>query len=272
MPKGGRSFEYDESVTLAQRLLLAIGVVAIAAAAAIGLGVREAWRSTEEERFEQQFARAGERLQSELGAEVRELAELVGPLCRHDPLLDSVLVDLRAGRLDGGRRLSISLRVPELMKALRLDELTLATGAGEILGAGHAHGLVGKSDAALARRLDEPATRARLRTREPPLAVDAHCLRRSGTAAAGFHGARHLDSLLERVGAAHGVTLALSRPAPSAALMLREIQLEELGVRLYAAHCASSTAPCWRSAAPRSSHRCCSRGCWRAGSRVRSSS
>lgn len=213
-------------MTLAQRLLVAIGVLAVATTAALGFGVREAWRRTEEERFREQRLAALARLQREVGEQIRDLPQLVGPLCRHDPMVDSALVGLAAGDLDS-RRLSLSLRVPELMKALRLDELLLVTHRGEILGAGHADGLVGKREPALAARMKTPATSARLRTRERPLAVEAHCSLDDGSRWVGLYAARHLD--LEEVAETHGVELSFARPRASGSEMVAEMKVPELG-------------------------------------------
>jgi two-component system, NtrC family, nitrogen regulation sensor histidine kinase NtrY len=218
-------------MTLAQRLLVSIGVLAIAATAAIGFGVREAWRRAEEERFRDQRAAALTRLQQEVGRKVRELPEIVEPLCRHQPMVDSALVGLKAGDL-ADRRLSLSLQVPELMKALRFDELLLVTHRGEILGAGHAAGLVGKRDAELAARMQKPGRRAELRTHPPPLALEAHCVLRDHKSSrlwVGLMAAHHLDPLLEQVAEGHGMTLSFERPPPSGREMVAEVQLPELG-------------------------------------------
>jgi two-component system, NtrC family, nitrogen regulation sensor histidine kinase NtrY len=225
-------------VTLAQRLLIAIGVLTIATTAALGFGVREAWRRTEEERFREQRLVALDRLQQEVGQQVRDLPELLGPLCRHDQMVDSALVGLASGDLHE-RRVSLSVRVPELMKALRLAELLLVTNDGEILGAGHADGLVGKRDPELAARMGEPSAAARLRTRQPPLAVEAHCVRkdeRNPRRWVGLYGARHLDPVLEQVAHSHGFTLSFARPAPREREMVAEMKLQELGgLTLFAA-------------------------------------
>jgi signal transduction histidine kinase len=216
-------------VTLAQRLLVAIGILTVATTAALGFGVREAWRRTEELRFKEQFAQAFQRLKQEFGDQVRDLPALIDPVCEHDPMVDSALVGLKRGDLDQ-RRLSLSLRVPELMKALRLDELELVTSDGEILGAGQP-GLVGKRDAALAALLAEPARAARLRTARTPLAVEAHCKlpRSGGRPWVGLYAARHVDSLLRAVGSSYGVRLSLDRSKAARDDMVQAIQLPEFG-------------------------------------------
>ncbi len=216
-------------MTLAQRLLVAIGILTIATTAALGFGVREAWRRTEEQRFREQFEQVKQRLQKELRAQMVDLPALIDPVCDHDPLVDSALVGLKRGDLDA-RRLSLSLRVPELMKALRLDELVLVTNRGEILGAGK-EGLVGKRDEKLLARMQNPGETASLRTTESPLAVEAHCTRPSDTKGpwVGLYAARHVQSLFDEIGLSYGVKLSLSRPTDDKDAMVAPMQLPELG-------------------------------------------
>ena len=220
-------------MTLAQRLLVAIGLLTMATTAAFGFGVREAWRRTEEKHFQERFALVRAQLEKELLNQVADLDKVLAARCRHDPLVDSILVDLNAGILDRERRLSLSLQVRELMKALALDELTLATGTGEVLGAGHAEGLVGTKNAELARKLGKPAHGAALRER-PPLALEAYCARSnrdaglSGRKLVGLVGARHVGAIFDRVAKSQGVELSLTRPGMDAALV-STFRLEQLG-------------------------------------------
>lgn len=216
-------------MTLAQRLLVAIGILTIATTAALGFGVREAWRHTEEQRFREQFGLVKQRLQKELRAQMVDLPALIDPVCDHDPLVDSALVGLKRGDLDA-RRLSLSLRVPELMKALRLDELVLVTNRGEILGAGK-EGLVGKRDGELLARMQKAGETASLRTTESPLAVEAHCTRPSDRKGpwVGLYAARHVQSLFDEIGQSYGVKLSLSRPGNDKDAMIAPMRLPELG-------------------------------------------
>ena len=216
-------------MTLAQRLLVAIGIVTVASTLALGAGVREAWRQAEEERFRWQLEQAFSRLEHELRTSSKALTELVGPLCRHDPIVDSTLVDLRTGRLDAERRLSLSLRVPKLKEAFRLDELVLFTEKGEILGMGAGAGGVGRVDARLSALLATPAETPSLRTDRPPLALQIYCARREGGVTVGLYAARHLSQLLADVGRSHGVELSLTPPPNAADRMLQRWQLPELG-------------------------------------------
>jgi signal transduction histidine kinase len=223
-------------VTLAQRLLVATLLLTIVTTAVLGIGVREAWHSAEDTGFRERGALAFRRLEKQLTTEVRDLPELVEPLCKHDPMVDLALVGLRSRDLDS-RRLSLSLRVPELMKALRLDELMLITSEGEILGAGHSDGLTGKRDPALAARIQAAGRGARLRTSTPPLAIEANCLARDDAQKklwVGLYAARHLDPLLRSVEDAHGVKLSFSKPASSDD-MVAAVTIQDLGgLQLYA--------------------------------------
>lgn len=223
-------------MTLAQRLLVATLLLTIVTTVSLGFGVREAWRRTEEERFHEQTAVAFQRLEKQLGREVRDLPALVEPLCKHDPTVDSALAGLEAHDLDS-RRLSISLRVPELMKAHRLDELVLITSQGEILGAGHADGLVGKRDDKLAARVGGAGPKVRTRTAEPPLAVEAYCVSRTRgdkKTWVGLYAARRLDSVLDTIADAHGVKLSLSPPIAGANMVTAMSVADLGGLRLFA--------------------------------------
>jgi signal transduction histidine kinase len=211
-------------VTLAQRLLLAIAAVTIATAALAGFAVREAWRGTEEARFEQEFTEAKRLLARELAAEPARMAALLEPVCEHDPIVDSALVGLRAGDLDA-RRLPIGLRVPELGRALEMDELVLLTSRGEVLGAlGEQPGGARRDELGARIRRGGPATvRA-----TAPLAFEFACRRGDGTSWVGLYAARHLDPLLARVGEAYDFELTRGAPRTSSRALSEAIELAEL--------------------------------------------
>jgi two-component system, NtrC family, nitrogen regulation sensor histidine kinase NtrY len=216
-------------VTLAQRLLLAVGALSLATIFALGFGVREAWRRSEEQRFRDQFAQALEPLGRELSDELEGLPLLTEPLCRHDPLIDSALLGLEAGDLEQ-RRLAVSVRVPELAQALRLDELYVVSSAGEVLGA-----LTPGPQASGTKLRDylEHAEKAGVRG-ALPLAVEYGCVHRSKDNRAtwvGVYAARHLEPLLAKIGAAYNVSLSLEALAPSEERMVAVLDLPELGHR-----------------------------------------
>ena len=207
-------------MSLAQRLGLAIFALTVGVLLALGLGVREAWRVAEERSFEAAFSQALVPLRDQLGAEISALPELVQPLCEDDPLVDSALVGLLSDDL-GARRLPISLRVPKLAKALALDELTVLTSSGEILGS-TTPGRVGQRDTKLAARIQQAAARAELRGAGKQLAVSAACLKRDRERPklwVGVYAARNLDALLARIGKSSAVELSLEPPVTKAVLI-----------------------------------------------------
>jgi signal transduction histidine kinase len=216
-------------VTLALRLLLAIGALSVATIVALGFGVRQAWHRSEEQRFRQQFAEALEPLGRELSDELEGLPLLSEPLCRHDPLIDSALLGLESGDL-AERRLAISVRVPELAQALRLDELYVIGSNAEVLGA-QTPGPPAQGPM-LVQYL-EHAGNAGVRDRAP-LAVEYGCLHRSRenrNVWVGVYAARHLSPLLAKIGAAYNVSLSFEPVPPSEQRMAAVLDLPELGQR-----------------------------------------
>lgn len=214
-------------MTLAQRLLLAVGTLSLLTIIALGFGVREAWHRSEEQRFHDQFAQALEPLGRELADELEGLPLLSEPLCRHDPLVDSALAGLEAGDLDQ-RRLAISVRVPELAQALRLDELYVVSSAGEILGS-HTPGSA--ADGKTLGRYLEHASKAGVRS-TAPLAIEFGCVHRSREHKGlwvGVYSARHLEPLLAKIGAAYNVSLSFESVSPSEQRMVEVLDLPELG-------------------------------------------
>ena len=217
-------------MTLAQRLLVAIGVLTVATTLALGLGVRAAWRAAEERSFDLQFQSAIQRLTAELADETEELAGVTGSLCE-DSVLDQALVGMRAGTFEVGDRLKLSLRADRLKKAHRFDELVLVTGRGEILGGGP----VGATDPKLAAEIRKPSDKARVSTEHGKVAIVANCTLSSGKATLGVITARWLDSLLDRVGTNQGLKLSFEAPADTSRSLVRTMQVPELpGVNIVA--------------------------------------
>jgi two-component system nitrogen regulation sensor histidine kinase NtrY len=216
---------YDIPVTLAARLLLAIAAVTLTTAALAGLAVREAWRSAEENRFAAEFQAGKSLLARELEAELGALGPLVGPLCEHDPIVDSALVGLRGGDLST-RRLSMELRVPELGRALALDELYLVSSRHEVLGSlgPRASPERARALSARIRQGGPPVVRA-----SEPLAVEATCRRGEGRDFVGLYAARDVDALLARIGTAFDFRLARGEAPPDPAALTETLRLPELG-------------------------------------------
>jgi two-component system, NtrC family, nitrogen regulation sensor histidine kinase NtrY len=211
-------------VTLAARLLLAIAAVTLTTAALAGFAVREAWRGAEEERFAAEFQAGASLLARELQAELGSLGPLVGPLCEHDPMVDTALVGMRGGDLET-RRLSIELRAPELGRALALDELYLVSSRGQVLGSLGPGATRERARELVARiqRGGPPVVRA-----TDPLAVEATCRRGDGRDFVGLYAARHVDGLLARVGTAFDFTLTRGNAPPDTEAMTETLRLPEL--------------------------------------------
>ncbi|HEX6276223.1 MAG TPA: ATP-binding protein [Polyangiaceae bacterium] len=227
-------------MTLAQRLLLAIAAVTIATTATAGFFFRQAWRETEERRFRTDYRAVVARLGPQLAEGARDVETLVGFLCENDTTVDGALVALRNGTLDE-RRLGLRLLVPKLAQAHRLDELVLLTNTGDVLGA-HDAAVVGRRDRALATRVLRGG-KATLRE-APTLAFEYACQHRDAAQGdrtwVGLYAARHVDTLLERVGKSAGVKLSRHEPAPVATELSEAIGIEELpGVKLWASRSRS---------------------------------
>jgi signal transduction histidine kinase len=214
--------------------LLAIGALSLATTIALGFGVRQAWHKSEEQRFRDQFAQALEPLGRELSDELESLPLFIEPLCRHDPLIDSALVGLEAGDLDQ-RRLAISVRVPELAQALRLDELYVVSSAAEVLGA-QAPGA--RTAGQVLVKYLEHASKAGVRS-DPPLAVEYGCIHRSQEHHGlwvGVYAARHLEPLLAKIGGAYNVSLSFEPLTATEQRMVAVLDLPELGHRKISAY------------------------------------
>src|SRR6267142_324787 len=140
-------------MSLALRLLIYFGLLALFATVTVGYGARDAWRRMEEQRFEEQLHAAKLGVLREIAWEASQIRDLLQPKCEHDTDIDRTLIDLERGHgdLDPGRRLAVSQLVPEEMKALHLDELLLFTGTGEILGAGHESAAAGRVEPTLSQ-------------------------------------------------------------------------------------------------------------------------
>ncbi len=215
---------------------MAIALLTMATTSGLGLGLREAWRRAENARFQAHFARAAEQLERSLAEAARELPGLLGPLCEHDPMLALTLEDLERARLDRDRRLRLSLLVPELMAAYRLDELILVAGNGEVIASGGPARPSGRQPE-LAALLQRPTPGTELLHSATGLSLRAHCVKRSasGGQSLGLVGQRSVPRLFEEAGRAQDLTLALEPPAPDDTVLSAALPLRALGdVTVYA--------------------------------------
>jgi signal transduction histidine kinase len=231
------------SMTLALRLLISFGLLALTATLVIGFGAREAWRLAEDERFHEQLRDASNGVARELDWEAQQIRDLLGSKCAHDGDIDATLVALVGGGLDSMRRLAISQVVSEEMTALHLNELVLFTASGEILGDGHDPAEIGKVDPDLATLLTGPEPRLLLRPAGPKgeAALVTRCSKKLGTQTLGLMGARRLDTILDRIGRAYGVRLSIAPSAPlptspdEASIVIDAPSPELFGLRVAAA-------------------------------------
>jgi signal transduction histidine kinase len=191
-------------MTLALRLLLAFGLLTFASTAVVGYRVREDRREREERRFEEQLDSATSGAWKLVGREAARMRGVLDPVCEHDAFVDSTLVQLVSGGIDAGRRLANTQLVREEMNALKLDELTMFTGTGEVLGAGHDAAGAGRKDASLL----DGGKGLTLRLRPTPALV-VGCTKTMDRQKVGLVGALYLAPMLTWIGDAYGVRLTI---------------------------------------------------------------
>ena len=203
-------------MSLAVRLLLAVGLVAVLATALVGLSVRDAAREIIESDFNDRIEAAASGVSQELVWEAEGLRGLLAPLCEHDTFVDKAQLELDRVKgdikaLEPGRWIAIRHFVPDQASALRLDDLVLVTADGAILGAVDV-ARIGTRDARLAALIKLPAGSPRLRPAatgaEPTMEV--HCARPNN--GVGLVGARKIAKVLDRVGLAYRVKLTVVDP------------------------------------------------------------
>jgi signal transduction histidine kinase len=211
-------------VSLTLRLLVAFGLVAILATLLVGVSVREASRQIIESETEDRIQAAAAGAHKELAREAENLRGLLTPLCEHDTFVDRAHLELERARGDGralesASRMRLRFQVPEQAAALRLDELSLVTGDGLVLGSTDLTRL-GTVDARMARLLapsavGAPSTPPRLRpsTAGGDPAIEVECRRAGGGVTLGLIGARRIATILADHGSAFGVRLRAVDPA-----------------------------------------------------------
>ncbi|MDC0748726.1 sensor histidine kinase [Polyangium mundeleinium] len=206
-------------MTLAARLLLAFGLVAIFAAALVGLSLRDASRQIIESDFEDRIEAAAVGVRRELAREARALEGLLGPLCAHDTFVDKAHLLLERARgdeaaIESDARISMRHFVPDQARALGLDDLVLVTDKGLILAASDV-ARTGTKAPDLAKLLRSPtggAPRLRPDPKGGEASLEVHCARSGGGVEVGLVGARRVGKILERIGASHGVELRVEGP------------------------------------------------------------
>jgi two-component system nitrogen regulation sensor histidine kinase NtrY len=207
-------------VTLAARLLLAFGFVAILATAMVGYSMRRAARASLEGEFDARVDSATDTVGQELGREADGLAGLFAPLCTKDYLVDKAQIELtkakakgETGSLDLRSRIEAFYSVPDQARALQLQDLVLVAGDGTVLGATD-EGRIGARDPRLAALIKEPPGRPRLRAGPAgrDAALEVHCARSDYGVTIGLVGSRRIDTILREIGKATKVGLTAVDP------------------------------------------------------------
>jgi signal transduction histidine kinase len=198
-------------MSLAVRLLLALGAVAVFVTVLVGFAARGVSHDQLKRDFEARIRAATEGVRGELVWEATTLSEQLERLCQHSGVVDALALDLaRAGgnieKLPQDRAARLRKEVPEQQKALRLDDLWILDGSGIVIAAGD------PSQAGTRNRslVAEAAGKPQLVWRRGKATVQVSCTREGGQGVTlGVVGARQVEPILERVGRAYGVTLAL---------------------------------------------------------------
>jgi two-component system, NtrC family, nitrogen regulation sensor histidine kinase NtrY len=220
-------------MSLALRLLLALGAVALVATALAAGVFRHVTRTEVQRGFDERITAATAGARSELVREAATLGELIEPQCKHDSLVDRTLLDLErlhgdVVRLAAERGIAIQRLVGEQAKALRLDGLAMVAGDGQVIGSTRLADVGTRSEVLGAALAAGRGARLGWRAGEPTLTVA--CRRASGDRQLGLVASRRIRPLLDRIGNAYGVQLGLAAdPAPPPELMVKSLVIEEIG-------------------------------------------
>ena len=198
---------------LVLRLILAFGFLGILSTAGLGWVVRNDRRQVETARFEKEVRQACSGVVQELERQAESDRRVVTGACQSGELVDRIAVGIERGE-DLGMQLGYRELVPRQRVAFGLDELMLATSAGDVIGA-DPQSFFGAPRADVERALAGDTTHFSLRTEGRP-AIVARCVRKvPGGRAVGFVGAHHVMPLLERLGKVLDVKVGIgSRASP----------------------------------------------------------
>ncbi len=200
-------------MTLAARLLLAFGLVAILATAVVGASVRAKSRELIEHDFELRIQAAASGVSEELGWESQALNKRLVRLCGHDTFFDKAHLALERAKgdpkaLDPESWIAFRYSVPEQAEADQLDDLALIAGEGTLLGTTTV-GRNGAHDARLAALIKQPPGPPSLRPLSTggQLSMEVHCARSSNGVTVGIVAARRIAPILDRIGRAYRLSL-----------------------------------------------------------------
>ena len=121
---------------LAPQLVFAFGLLTAVSTGGLGFALRQELRREESQRFHEDVKSACESVKTEVARQADSDKKLLSLACQaEDGLADRVLTWIKSGEINNQRVAIGATLVPDTRVAFDLDELTLATGAGEVLGA-----------------------------------------------------------------------------------------------------------------------------------------
>ncbi len=225
---------------LAVRLAIAFVLVALLTTALAGYGVRATTREVLESDFQARIEAATREVHEALVSEAQQVRDLTVPLCTKGTFFDKALLDLERAKgdvseLDTGSRIALRHHLPDEAVARALDDLWLVTGDGQVLSASTPKA-IGTRDERLGKlihKADDGSPQLRPASAGGEPSIEVWCSRTVHGYTLGLVGTRRIQSILERVGSAHGISLAPYDPggnAPTAAgdVVVRSLKLDEV--------------------------------------------
>jgi signal transduction histidine kinase len=188
-------------------------LLAAVSTAAAGFAVRTRLAAKETERFQREVDGTCTRIVDEVHRQAEADQSLLGGACQGGELVDRVGIALDRGEL-GERRTGFSPIVHGERTAFDLDELLLATEGGDIIGASPT-ALLGMSSRDVDRLLKRKIRGFTLRPGAAAAILSACTKRSDGGKVVGLVGARHVDSLLERLAKTLDVKVVHASPSAS---------------------------------------------------------
>jgi two-component system nitrogen regulation sensor histidine kinase NtrY len=200
---------------LAPQLFVTFGFLTLVSTTGLGFTLRQELRQNESERFASEVSTACKSVKSEVVRQAESDQKLISAACQSGELVDRVITWVENGELENQRMSLGATLVPNARRAFDLDELILASGGGEVLGADPID-LMGKPPAEVIGALKGRFGRFSLRV-TPPVALVSQCTSERGGHVAGLIGARHLVPLLNRLRSTLNLsTIAIGNLAPNA--------------------------------------------------------
>lgn len=181
---------------LAPRLVLAFGLLVSLSVAGLGTVLRQEQVQDATALFDAQVKHACERVALEVEREGQRDQKLLGAACHSGELVDRVQITLDRGDFSE-HRMRFAQLVPPQRAAFDLDELVLATGNGEIIGA-DPHRLLTQPKSEIEVAFKDKRDDFHFR-KDAPKAIVSHCTVNGRGGGVLLLGARHLDPVVARI-------------------------------------------------------------------------